>query len=112
MATSSLSAIAENGTTIVDEGWRLLQTMPLGLLVIGQDGVARLVNAQAADFLGISAAQVLGRHWRLWLRLSDALTEEPVTELPRDGRAGDRPGAAALRYRVKRAGKPDRVVEI
>jgi diguanylate cyclase (GGDEF)-like protein/PAS domain S-box-containing protein len=110
MVNYSTSAAMDGVNPGVDQGWRLLDAMPLGLLVVGHDGDARLINEQAARLLGLSATEVVGRDWPRRVQISDMATGERLSDLPLAQDASHPAGPA--RYRVVRPDGSQGVVEV
>ena len=107
MVQPSASA-AGGGVVSADQCWRLLQSAPLGLLVVGRDGGARLINREGARLLGVRAAEVVGRRWRQPPEIADAATGERFDGLP----AGAGRDRAPARYRIVAPDGSQRVIEV
>lgn len=95
----------------MEDAWRLLQTLPLGFMVVGRDGVVRIVNQHAAVLLGAAVAEIAGQHWSKQMQLCDAETGCSLVDLLGAAGAGDS-AATGRHYFLTRPDGTDCVLQI
>jgi diguanylate cyclase (GGDEF)-like protein len=121
MHVSNLSDSAANVRVLdppvsAEQAVRLLQALPVGLVVLDGDGAVRLVDERAAELIGLDGpgrvnAGLTGRHWTEALRLSDPESGNAVEQLSLLGApvGADDPARC---FQLARADGSHRIVEI